>query len=107
VRSDKAAARLEDQRLAREKWDIEKEKWNIEKQKVNMEKHKLDVETQLVEAKRIEQSNKNRSENLLFKVELMKQYKEMKTLGFSDDVIAEMVDDLKPIIEKMKKCGDS
>lgn len=78
AKADEARAKMEEQKLAREKWTVQKE----------------------------EGIYKNKSQYLVYKIELMKKYKEMRNLGFTDDVIAESVEDMKPLIAAMNKSSD-
>ena len=87
-----AKAQADQALLAREKWTFEKEKWNFEKQQRNAENHQRNTENQ----------QRNACDNLTIQLERMK-YKEMKELGFSDEVIGEMAEELVPLISSIKK----
>ena len=81
-KEDEREAKKEEHNLARERWEFEKG----ERMK-NMELESL----------------KKKQMKLEYTKELMTKYKEMKSLGFEDDVIAEMVDDMRPLIRSISK----
>ena len=81
-KEDEREAKKEEHNLAREQWEFEKG----ERMK-NMELESL----------------KKKQMKLEYTKELMTKYKEMKSLGFEDDVIAEMVDDMRPLIRSINK----
>jgi hypothetical protein len=80
---DEAKARADHAALEREKWvferELQQEKWVLEREHRSM------------------------SANMTIQLERMQKYKEMKSLGFTDEVIAEMVEELKPLIESIKR----
>jgi hypothetical protein len=88
-----ANAQADQALLEREKWTFEKEKWNVEKEHRQAEDQQRNVDNQ----------RKNVTANLTMQFELMKKYKEMKELGFNDEIIAEMVPDLATLISSIKK----
>lgn len=59
---------------------LEREKWDFQKQQMMMQ-----------------------SSDMTIKLERMKKYTEMKNLGFNDEVIGDMVEELKPLIDSIRR----
>ena len=76
---DEARARAAAANASADQALLEREKWMYEKQKLSQ------------------------SANMSIQLERMQRYKEMKSLGFNDDVIGEMVEDLRPLIESIRR----
>ena len=76
---DEARARAAAANASADQTLLEREKWMYEKQKLSQ------------------------SANMSIQLERMQRNKEMKSLGFNDDVIGEMVEDLRPLIESIRR----
>jgi hypothetical protein len=63
---------------------LEREKWDFQKQQMMMQ-------------------HTTQSSDMMIKLERMKKYTEMKNLGFNDEVIGDMVEELKPLIDSIRR----
>ena len=94
------------QKLAEEKWAVQKQeaaaKWEIEKEEATARKGSHQIEKEWWMFEKEEAKAKQEETQLNFSVNLMKQYKEMKTLGFTDETILQMVPAMKKLIDALK-----